>query len=139
MTTHALPTGPRALLARPFLRLALRLDALSCALNGAVYLALAGPLGDVFDLPPALLRGAGAALVAVAVLVWLASRPVRIAPAAAYAIVALNALWAAGSLVFAIAGWGSPSTAGTVWIVVQAVAVADLAALQLAGLRRGSR
>ena len=137
MSTHALPAG--GLLARPFLRLALRLDALSCALNGAAYLALAGPLGELFGLSPALLRGAGAVLVAVAALVWLASRARPIPAAAVRTIVALNVAWAAGSLLAAIAGWGSPSTAGTVWIVVQAVAVADLAALQLAGLRREPR
>ena len=37
-----------------------------------------------------------------------------------------------GSLVFAIAGWGSPETAGTVWIVLQALVVAGFAELQVA-------
>ena len=80
-----------------------------------------------------------AVLVAVAALVWLTSRARPIPVAAVRTIVGLNVAWAAGSLLAAIAGWGSPSTAGTVWIVVQAVAVADLAALQLAGLRREPR
>jgi hypothetical protein len=34
--------------------------------------------------------------------------------------------------VFAIAGWGSPETAGTVWIVLQALVVAGFAELQVA-------
>jgi hypothetical protein len=48
------------------------------------------------------------------------------------AIVAVNAAWVLGSLVFAIAGWGSPETAGTVWIVLQAIVVAGFAELQVA-------
>ena len=52
------------------------------------------------------------------------------------AIVAVNAAWVAGSLAAVIAGWGSPSTAGSVWIVLQAVVVGAFAELQLTGLRR---
>jgi hypothetical protein len=39
----------------------------------------------------------------------------------------------------AIAGWGDPTTAGTVWILMQAVVVAAFAELQLTGLRRKGR
>jgi hypothetical protein len=52
------------------------------------------------------------------------------------AIVAGNVAWVALSLAAAAAGWGSPSTAGTVWTVVQAVTVGVFAELQVLGLRR---
>ena len=50
-------------------------------------------------------------------------------------MIAVNALWVVDSLVMAAAGWGSPTAAGTAWIVAQALAVAGLAALQVASRR----
>jgi hypothetical protein len=115
---------------RSLLKPALILDAAVTGLNGVAYLAAAGPLEDLLGLPAAWLRTAGVVLVAFAALVALASR--RPSAAAVRAIVAVNAAWAIGSVVFAIAGWGSPETAGTVWIVLQAVVVAGFAELQVA-------
>ena len=127
MTTDTtIARGPSA----PLLALALRLDAVVTGANGAAYLVLAGPLGDLLGLSPSLLRGAGAFLVAFAAAVWLAR------PAAVPAIVAANVAWAAASITAAVAGWGSPTTAGTVWIVLQAIVVAGFAELQLTALRR---
>jgi hypothetical protein len=114
------------------LRLALKLDALVSGLNGAAYLAAAPPLGDLLGLPPALLRGVGAFLLVYGSAVWLVA--VRLRPAAVWAVVALNALWVAGSLAVAARGWGSST--GTVWIVLQAIVVGGFAVLQLIGLRR---
>ena len=115
---------------RSLLKPALILDAAVTGLNGVAYLAAAGPLEDLLGLPAAWLRAAGAVLLAFAVLVALASR--RPTAAAVRAIVAVNALWVVGSIVFALAGWGSPDTAGTVWIVLQALVVAGFAELQVA-------
>jgi hypothetical protein len=120
----------------PLLRLALKLDAVVTGANGAVYLIAAGPLGDLLGLSPALLRGTGAFLLAFAAAVWVTATRPSIPRGAAYAIVAANAVWAVDSIVAAIAGWGTPETAGTVWIVLQAIVVAGFAELQLAGLRR---
>jgi hypothetical protein len=120
----------------PLLRLALKLDAIVTGANGAAYLVAAGPLGDLLGLSPALLRGTGAFLVAFAAAVWLTATRRSISRPAVYAIVAANAIWAVDSIVAAIAGWGTPDTAGTVWIVLQAIVVAGFAELQLAGLRR---
>lgn len=131
MTTQTIATtarGPR------LLGLALRLDAAVTGANGAAYVALAGPLEDLLGLDAALLRGLGAGLVVFALAVW--STAVRPSRPAVLAIVATNVLWAAGSVVAAVAGWGSPETVGTVWIVLQAVVVAGFAELQLTGLRR---
>ena len=124
MTELTLPSG------RPILRPALLLDAAVTGVNGVAYLAAAGPLEDLLGLPAAWLRTAGVVLVAFAAFVALVSR--RPSAAAVAAIVAVNALWVAGSLVFAVAGWGSPETAGTVWIVLQALVVAGFAELQVA-------
>jgi hypothetical protein len=122
---------------RSLLHDALRLDAAVTGANGVAYLVAAGPLEDLLGLDAALLRGAGAVLVAFAVAVLVAGTR-RTPPAAAVkAIVAVNAVWALDSVVAAVAGWGSPETAGTVWIVLQAVVVAGFAALQALGLRRG--
>ena len=115
---------------RSLLKPALILDAAVTGTCGVAYLAAAGPLEDLLGLPAAWLRTAGVVLVAFAALVALASR--RPSAAAVRGIVAVNAAWAIGSVVFAIAGWGSPETAGSVWIVLQALVVAGFAELQVA-------
>ena len=121
---------------RSLLRTALTLDAGVTAANGAAYLVLAGPLHDLLGLSEAVLRGAGAFLLVYALAVGvLATRP-RPAKAAVVAVIAGNAIWAVDSVVAALAGWGDPTTAGTVWMVLQAIVVAGFAALQLAGLKR---
>ncbi len=48
------------------------------------------------------------------------------------AVIAGNTLWVIASLAAAIAGWHDPTTAGTVWIVLQALLVAGFAELQVA-------
>jgi hypothetical protein len=118
---------------RSLLRGALVLDALVTGANGAVYLVAAGPLEDLLGVSAAWLRGAGAILLAFAAVVWAASRGP--AARAVPAIVAVNALWALASVALAIAGWQDPTTAGTVWIVLQAIVVAGFAELQTIGLR----
>jgi hypothetical protein len=118
------------------IRTALKLDAVVTGANGAAYLVAAGPLSDLFGLSPALLRGAGAFLLAFSLAVWVAGTRREVSAPAVLAIAAANVVWALDSVVAAAAGWGSPTTAGTVWIVMQAVVVAGFAELQLAGRRR---
>ncbi len=124
MTELTLPSG------RSLLRPALILDAAVTGVNGVAYLAAAGPLEDLLGLPASWLRTAGVVLVAFALFVALVAR--RPSAGAVSAIVAVNIAWVLGSLVFAIAGWGSPETVGTVWIVLQAIVVAGFAELQVA-------
>jgi hypothetical protein len=112
------------------LRLVLRLDALVTAANGAAYLVLAGPLEDLLGLEPALLRPAGALLLVFAAAVWTVAGQRSIPRAPVLGVVAVNALWVAGSLALAVFGWGSPETAGTVWVVLQALVVAAFAEAQ---------
>lgn len=120
------------------LRNALRLDAVVTGANGAVYLVAAGPVGDLMSLSPTLLRVAGAFLLAFTACVWLTGSRREIHRPAVVAIIAVNGVWAAGSLVAAVAGWGAPDALGTAWIVAQAVMVGGFAELQLAGLRRSA-
>jgi hypothetical protein len=103
------------------------------------YLLLAGPLGDLLGLPPALLRGAGAFLLAFAAAVWLVGRAGEISRAAVLAVVAVNVGWVADSLLVLALGAYDPTTAGSVWIAEQSVTVAAFAGLQLAGRRRPGR
>jgi hypothetical protein len=119
------------------LRAALKLDALVTGANAVAYLALAGPLADLLGVPAGALRAIGAFLAVFAAGVWVvAARP---NPPAVRAIVAANVAWAAASLVAVAAEAWSPTTAGAVWIALQAVTVALFAALQVAGYLEASR
>ncbi len=57
-------------------------------------------------------------------------------PPAVRAIVAANAVWIVDSLALLAFDWGSPTTAGAFWIVMQAAVVALFAGLQALGQRR---
>ncbi len=127
-------SAPSSLRTGGLLRQALRLDSVVTAANGAAYLLLAQPLAGPLGLSTGLLRGAGGFLLVFAAGVWLvASRP---RTAAVEAVVAANLVWSAGSVGAALAGFGSPSTLGATWMVLQAAVVAAFAALQVVGLRR---
>jgi hypothetical protein len=119
------------------LRRFLALDALVTGVNGIAYAAASGPLGRLLGLGPGLLLGLGLFLLAYAAgVAWLATRrqppvlPVR-------AVIEANLAWAGLSFV-ALAMWLSPSTAGAVWVPVQALTVAGFAGLQYMALRAAS-
>ena len=118
------------------LRAALRLDALVTGVNGLAYLVLAGPLGELFDMPEPLLRWLGAFLALFAAAVWLTATPQKPAAGAVLAVIAVNALWVVDSVVLLVTGAYEPSTVGSVWIGLQALTVAGLTGLQLAGRAR---
>jgi len=134
MTTTATHSNPMAAATGDgLLRVALKLDAVVTGANGLAYLALAGPLGDLFDVPASFLRGIGAFLVVFAALVWIVGSRARIAIGAAAAVAAANAAWVVATAVMLIAGWHDPGTVGAVWAALQAAVVAGFAALQVAG------
>jgi len=121
------------------LRRFLALDAVVTGANGLVYLVLSGPVARFLGVESGLLPGLGAFLVAYgAVVGLLASRDRPPAPAVR-AVVEANLLWAALSCA-ALGLWLSPSTAGAVWTVLQAVTVLGFALVQYTGLkaRQGS-
>ena len=132
-TTSATTTG--VVDRQAFRRLVLRIDSAVSAANGAAYLALAGPLGDLFGVSAGLLRGLGAFLLVWAAGLWLVSNRPQISRPAMIDIAALNGVWVIGSIVLAATGVSSPDTAGTVWTLLQAAAVSGFVGLQLVAAR----
>jgi hypothetical protein len=99
----------------------------------------ASPLSEAFGLPVGFLRGVGLLLVPwVALLVWAVTRP-RLARGVGVAIVASNLAWVGASAWILLGGVVSPTTLGTSFVVMQAVAVAIFADLQWMGLRPARR
>ncbi|WP_371102062.1 hypothetical protein [Streptomyces sp. PU_AKi4] len=116
------------------LRRFLALDAVVTGANAVAYLALAGPLGRFLGAGSGLLLALGAFLAGYAACVGLlAARPhppalgVRI-------VVEANLAWMAVSLA-ALALWLTPTAAGAVWTVLQALTVAGFALLQHMALK----
>ncbi|MEU5952847.1 hypothetical protein [Streptomyces sp. NPDC047525] len=116
------------------LRRFLAIDAVVTTGNGIAYAAASGPLGRFLGVDAGLLLGLGVFLVLYGAGVgFLASRkspptlPVR-------GVIEANAVWAVLSVV-ALVAWLSPSTAGAVWIPLQAVTVGGFAAVQYVALR----
>jgi hypothetical protein len=139
MSATQLAALARTLEPQSMLRRFLALDAVVTGANALAYLAASGPVGRFLGVDSGLLLALGAFLAVYAAGVGLlASRP-RPTALAVRAVVEANLAWAALSFV-ALAVWLSPTTAGAVWAVLQALAVAGFALLQNAALkaRQGS-
>jgi hypothetical protein len=119
-----------------FLRLALAADAVVTGGNGLVYLAAAGPVGDLLGPDAALLRGIGVFLLVYGAAVGLLASRRTISPAATKAVIALNIIWTLAGIAAVVTGALDFTTVGAVWAVLQAVAVAAFAELQIMGLRK---
>ncbi|NMG39005.1 hypothetical protein GRZ55_07105 [Chelativorans sp. ZYF759] len=120
----------------PFLRSVLLVDA---AASGAMALLLAaGPgfLGPFLGLPVSLLFWAGVVLIPWTALLLMLARRTKTSRLLFYDVVVINALWVAASLGILVGGLVEPNLLGTAFIIAQALAVAGLAVLQLAGMRR---
>lgn len=117
------------------LRPVLLADAAITGATALLMLAAARPLGDLLDLPTALLAGAGAVLVPyVGYLLWLASRDP--APRAGIgAAIAANVAWAIGCAALLVGGWVEPNGLGVAFIVLNAVVVLAFSELQVLALR----
>ncbi|WP_326799310.1 hypothetical protein OG946_31285 [Streptomyces sp. NBC_01808] len=120
------------------LRRWLGLDAVVTGGNGLAYLALSGPVSDLLGVDRGLLLVLGAVLVVYAAdVAWLARKPVP--PARLVALVVdINIAWAVASVVVLVTGVLDPTTAGYVWIPLQAAVVLGFAVVQY-GLLRGLR
>ena len=122
----------------PFLRNVLLADAVISGGAAALMIAGAGLLSPLLELPAGLLFWAGLALVPfVAMLVIVARRP-AVSRMLLVDIVAINALWVAGSFGLLLSGAVAPNMLGVLFVAAQAVAVALFALLQLIALRRAS-
>ncbi|MGV9884639.1 hypothetical protein [Streptomyces sp. NPDC003006] len=134
MTTYQLTALARTTDPTTMLRRFLGLDAVVTASNGLAYVAASGPLGSFLGVDSGLLLGLGVFLTLYGAGVgYLAAR--KSPPTLGVrAVIEGNAAWAVLSVV-ALVAWLSPSTAGAVWIPMQAVTVGGFAALQYAALR----
>jgi len=119
-------------------RVALKLDAVVTGANGAAYLAGASLLDDALGLPEGFLRATGAFLLVFAAAVWFTATRPALNRNAVHAVILLNALWVVDSLALVTLGWYDPSTAGSAWVVLQAIVVAGFAALQAYAVRQQS-
>lgn len=122
----------------PLLRLVMKLDALTCAVAGALSLVASLALDeDVLGISATALGIIGLFLLVYAPLVWLAgSRPV-LNRSAVWAVVAANSVWVVLSIMTLFAGWFDLTGLGIALVIIQAVAVLGFAYMQLSELRRG--
>ncbi|WP_380284947.1 hypothetical protein [Kitasatospora purpeofusca] len=136
MSAHTLTTARRtAPASRTALRRWLALDAVVSGGNGLAYLAFPGPLGELLGVGRSTLLELGAVLAVFGLAVGLlAARPQPPGPAVR-AVIGINLAWTVLSVV-AMELWFEPTTAGYVWIPLQAATVALFATLQLTTLRR---
>ncbi|MGV9269405.1 hypothetical protein ACWDRR_32600 [Kitasatospora sp. NPDC003701] len=132
--TAARPTAAADRKAQQNLRRFLALDGLVSGGNGLAYLAFSGPLGDLLGVGGATLVELGAVLAVFGLAVGLLAARRRPARLAVQVVIDVNVAWAVLSLV-AMEVWLEPSTAGLVWIPLQAGTVLLFAALQFTALR----
>jgi hypothetical protein len=121
-----------------FLRNVLLVDAATCVASGVLMTLGSAPIAGLTAIPSALLFSAGLSLFPIAAFMAVtATRPV-ISRLAVWLIIDGNVLWAAGSLWLMVGSTIAPNALGHAFIGAQALAVALLAALEYAGLRRHS-
>ena len=118
------------------LRQALLADALVSGATGLLLALGAGALAGFLGLPEALLRYAGLILLPYAAMVAAIGTRSSIRPAAAWAVIAINALWALDSVILLLSGWVAPNALGYGFVIAQAAVVAMFAEIQLISLRR---
>jgi hypothetical protein len=117
-----------------FLRAVLIADAATCVATGTLMSLGATALAGLTRLPETLLFGAGLSLFPIAAFIGLvASRP---SAAGVWIVILGNAGWVVGSLLVLAPGGIAPNALGTAFVIVQAIAVAALAELEVVGLRR---
>ncbi|GHB16205.1 hypothetical protein GCM10010377_02210 [Streptomyces viridiviolaceus] len=134
MSTNQLAALARTSEPQVMLRRFLALDAVVTGGNAVAYLALSGPLGHFLGEDSGLLLALGAFLAGYAAAVGLLAARRHPPALAVRAVVEVNLAWAALSFV-ALAVWLTPTTAGAVWTVLQALTVAGFALMQYAALR----
>lgn len=119
-----------------FLRNALALDAAACAATGLLLSLGAGALSGLLGFPVEFLAGAGLVLLpCAAALAFFAARA-RLPRLAVYAVIGVNILWIADSVLILVAGWFAPTTLGIAFVLAQAAAVAIVTELEVIGLKK---
>jgi hypothetical protein len=118
-----------------FLRQVLLADAAVSGTVAIAQLAAAPLLGALLMLSPALLLSTGAFLLGYVILLIVVSRASAAWTLILWIIIAGNVVWGIGCLVVSQGIEPSPSTLGTAYLVVQALAVWVFAWLEYKGLR----
>ena len=119
-----------------FLRGALLVDAVASGATAMLVLAAAGILAELLAIPATLLRGAGLVLIPYVALVAYLGMREHAPRAAVWAVIAVNALWAAASLLLLVSGWIAPNALGHAFVIAQALLVALFGWLQYVALHR---
>lgn len=119
----------------PYLRKVLLADAAVSGAAAVLMIAGAGILGPLLSLPVPLLFWAGLALVPFVGLLFMVARRESAPRMLVLDIVIVNALWVVASFGLLVSGLVEPNLLGTLFVAAQALTVALLAALQMAGLR----
>ena len=118
------------------LRLVLKLDAAACGALGVASLAGAPVLDDLLGVPVVPLASVGVFLAAWAVVLWAISSRPRVSKTAAWVVIVFNLAWTVDSAVVLAAGWFPLTVVGVAFVLVQAAAVAIIAAAQFYALKR---
>lgn len=118
------------------LRQALIADATVSGVTGLLLFLGAGLLAGLLDLPEALSRYAGLALLPFAAAVFALARQANPSRAAVRLLIAVNLLWAVASVALLVGGWIAPNLLGTLFVAGQALVVALFAEIQFIALRR---
>lgn len=118
------------------LRQALVADATVSGATGLLLFLGAGLLSGLLDLPEALSRYAGLALLPFAAAVFALARQANPPRTAVRLLIAANVAWATASVALLVGGWIAPNLLGTLFVAGQALVVAMFAELQFIGLRR---
>ncbi len=119
-----------------FLRNVMLADAASCAACGALQLGATGALVQWLALPAALLLGTGVFLLVYAAIVALIGTRVPVSRPVVGLCIAGNLGWAVACLLLLASGLVQPSGLGSAYVLIQAVTVLLLTAMQWLGLRR---
>ncbi|WP_269932258.1 hypothetical protein [Aminobacter sp. HY435] len=120
----------------PFLRNALRADAVVSGAAGLLMIAGAPLLSPLLGLSERLLFWAGIALVPFVAMLLLVARRATVSKLVVIDLIAINALWAAASFGLLVSGAVGPNLLGIAFVVGQALTVVVFAELQFIGLRR---
>lgn len=122
----------------PFLRNALFADAFVRGAAGILMILGAPLLAPLLELPAQLLIWAGMALVPFVAMLVVVARRATVSKIVIIDIIALNALWVAGSFALPLSGIVQPNLLGIAFITAQALTVAVFAGLQFVGIRRAA-
>ena len=121
-----------------FLRWVLLADAATCVATGLLLMLGSGVLERLLGLPTGLMRYTGISLLPFAAfLLYLATREHPPQPVV-WAVIVLNVLWTADSLLLLLTGWVAPTELGYTFVIAQALGVGVFAGLEYFGLKRSA-